>query len=131
MFGSLVANGYGAASAPPPVSALYNELLPAFGRPTRPKRSITMARLPGRSSSSRRRRFPFRLACSTQSIVKRFVRWSMFFLFTFRPYGIFDAHRAHGAEPIPDGCVEHTTFGGTPDYPGDYRCAGLAVDYHR
>ena len=31
---------YGAASAPPPVRALYSELLPALGRPTRPKRSI-------------------------------------------------------------------------------------------
>ena len=40
MLGSFVAKGYGAASAPPPVRALYSELLPALGRPTRPKRSI-------------------------------------------------------------------------------------------
>src|SRR6056297_213568 len=46
MFGSLVANGYGAASAPPPVSALYSELLPALGRPTSPKRSMRRPRLP-------------------------------------------------------------------------------------
>ena len=38
--GSLVAKAYGAASAPPPVSALYSEDLPALGRPTNPKRSI-------------------------------------------------------------------------------------------
>ena len=40
MLGSLVANAYGAASAPPPVRALYSELFPALGRPTRPKRSM-------------------------------------------------------------------------------------------
>ena len=44
MFGSLVANAYGAASAPPPVSALYSELFPALGRPTRPKRSMGRSR---------------------------------------------------------------------------------------
>lgn len=32
--------------------------------------------------------------------------------------------------PIPANCVEHTSFDGGPDYPGDYRCAGLAIDYH-
>src|SRR6056297_2647934 len=46
MFGSFVANGYGAASAPPPVSALYSEPLPALGRPTSPKRSMSRPRLP-------------------------------------------------------------------------------------
>ena len=45
MLGSLVANAYGAASAPPPVRALYSELLPALGRPTRPKRSMRRSRL--------------------------------------------------------------------------------------
>ena len=40
-FGSLVAKAYGAASAPPPVRALYSEDLPALGRPTRPKRSMS------------------------------------------------------------------------------------------
>ena len=39
-FGSLVAKAYGAASAPPPVSALYSDDLPALGRPTSPNRSI-------------------------------------------------------------------------------------------
>src|SRR4051794_26088349 len=131
MFGSLVANGYGAASAPPPVSALYNELLPAFGRPTRPKRSMTMARLPGSPSCSRRRCFPFRTAGSTQSIVKRLIRWFLLSLLGFGPLAMCDGHRARGIEPVPDGCIEHTTFGGGPDYAGDYRCAGLAIDYHR
>src|SRR6188768_2118195 len=46
MFGSLVANAYGAASAPPPVRALYSELFPALGRPTRPKRSMRPTTLP-------------------------------------------------------------------------------------
>src|SRR4051812_39358316 len=46
MLGSFVAKGYGAARAPPPVRALYSELLPAFGSPTRPKRSIRRATLP-------------------------------------------------------------------------------------
>ena len=31
---------------------------------------------------------------------------------------------------IPDGCVAHTSFNGGTDYPGDYRCAGLAFPYH-
>ena len=35
-FGSTVVNGYSAASAPPPVSALKSVDLPAFGRPTIP-----------------------------------------------------------------------------------------------
>src|SRR3954451_10707929 len=39
-FGSLVANGYGAASAPPPASALNSDDLPALGRPTTPNRSM-------------------------------------------------------------------------------------------
>src|SRR4051794_17920765 len=39
-FGSVVANAYGAASAPPPASALYRDDLPELGRPTKPKRSI-------------------------------------------------------------------------------------------
>src|SRR5690349_6433153 len=39
-FGSLVANGYGAASAPPPANALNNDDFPALGRPTNPNRSI-------------------------------------------------------------------------------------------
>src|SRR3954454_23411646 len=39
-FGSLVANGYGAASAPPPASALNSDDLPALGRPTNPNRSM-------------------------------------------------------------------------------------------
>ena len=47
MLGSFVANGYGAASAPPPVRALYSELLPALGRPTRPKRSIAKCEATG------------------------------------------------------------------------------------
>src|SRR6188768_3215545 len=51
MFGSFVANGYGAASAPPPVSALYSELLPALGRPTRPKRSMSRPRLARRTGA--------------------------------------------------------------------------------
>ena len=46
MLGSLVANAYGAASAPPPVRALYSELFPALGRPTRPKRSMRPTTLP-------------------------------------------------------------------------------------
>ena len=46
MFGSLVAKAYGAASAPPPVRALYSELFPALGRPTRPKRSMRPTTLP-------------------------------------------------------------------------------------
>ena len=45
MLGSLVANAYGAARAPPPVRALYNELLPALGSPTSPKRSMRRSRL--------------------------------------------------------------------------------------
>src|SRR5688572_4629967 len=39
-FGSLVANGYGAASAPPPARALNSDDLPALGRPTNPNFSI-------------------------------------------------------------------------------------------
>ncbi len=32
---------------------------------------------------------------------------------------------------IPGQCVAHTAFaGGPPDVPGDYRCAGLALDFH-
>ena len=31
---------------------------------------------------------------------------------------------------IPAGCVAHTTFDVRPDVPGDYRCAGLALDFH-
>src|SRR5690606_25447890 len=46
MLGSLVANGYGAASAPPPVSALYNDDFPALGSPTSPNRSMRPASLP-------------------------------------------------------------------------------------
>ena len=38
--GSVVANAYGAASAPPPASELNSDDFPAFGRPTNPKRSI-------------------------------------------------------------------------------------------
>ena len=38
-FGSTVAKAYGAASAPPPARALYNDDFPAFGSPTKPKRS--------------------------------------------------------------------------------------------
>ena len=40
IFGSLVANGYGAARAFEPVRALYSDDLPALGSPTSPKRSI-------------------------------------------------------------------------------------------
>jgi hypothetical protein len=45
MFGSLVANGYGAASAFDPVNALYKDDFPALGKPTRPKRSMRGVRL--------------------------------------------------------------------------------------
>ena len=31
---------------------------------------------------------------------------------------------------IPGNCVEHTPYDGSADLPGDYRCAGLALDYH-
>jgi hypothetical protein len=30
----------------------------------------------------------------------------------------------------PANCVAHTSFSGGGDEPGDYRCAGLAIDYH-
>ncbi|HQV58884.1 MAG TPA: hypothetical protein PKV27_12785, partial [Ilumatobacteraceae bacterium] len=38
------------------------------------------------------------------------------------------------AEPLPRlqmpaGCVPHTPFSGGEDYPGDYRCAGMAIKY--
>src|SRR5689334_11636596 len=75
MFGSFVANGYGAANAPPPVSALYSELLPAFGRPTRPKRSIAPQRVPRpgeRAGGSSGLVFHFRRSQSTQWCMKPF-----------------------------------------------------------
>ena len=31
---------------------------------------------------------------------------------------------------IPANCVEHTPYDGSADTPGDYRCAGLALDFH-
>jgi hypothetical protein len=31
---------------------------------------------------------------------------------------------------VPSHCVAHTSLGGGPDLPDDYRCAGLAIDYH-
>jgi hypothetical protein len=31
---------------------------------------------------------------------------------------------------IPGNCVEHTPYDGSADAPGDYRCAGIALDYH-
>ncbi len=32
---------------------------------------------------------------------------------------------------IPEQCVAHTAFdGGPPDVPGDYRCAGVAIQFH-
>jgi len=31
---------------------------------------------------------------------------------------------------VPAGCVPATPFDGSPDVPGDYRCAGLALDFH-
>jgi LPXTG-motif cell wall-anchored protein len=31
---------------------------------------------------------------------------------------------------LPANCVPHTSFAGSGDVPGDYRCAGLAIDYH-
>lgn len=38
------------------------------------------------------------------------------------------------AEPlgteIPGNCVEHTTFSDGPDATGDYRCAGMAIQFH-
>lgn len=33
-------------------------------------------------------------------------------------------------QDIPPGCVEHTPLDGGVDFPGDYHCAGLAMDYH-
>ena len=31
---------------------------------------------------------------------------------------------------VPAGCVEATPYDGSPDVPNDYRCAGLALDFH-
>ena len=31
---------------------------------------------------------------------------------------------------IPSNCVRHTSFNGGADVPGDYRCAGLAIQFH-
>ncbi|MEQ1700649.1 MAG: hypothetical protein ABMA25_11080, partial [Ilumatobacteraceae bacterium] len=31
---------------------------------------------------------------------------------------------------IPANCVRHTTFSGGADAQGDYRCAGIAIDFH-
>lgn len=31
---------------------------------------------------------------------------------------------------IPANCTAHTSFDGGPDVPGDYRCAGLVIQYH-
>jgi len=31
---------------------------------------------------------------------------------------------------MPSNCVAHTSFSGGADAAGDYRCAGLAIDYH-
>ena len=31
---------------------------------------------------------------------------------------------------IPTNCTAHTTFGEAPDLAGDYRCAGIAIEYH-
>ena len=31
---------------------------------------------------------------------------------------------------IPTNCVRHTSFSGGTDVPGDYRCAGIAIQYH-
>ena len=40
-------------------------------------------------------------------------------------------HSAARAQPqIPANCIENTSFDGGPDLPGDYRCAGLVVDFH-
>ena len=39
-FGSVVANAYGAARAPPPAKALKSDDFPALGKPTNPNRSI-------------------------------------------------------------------------------------------
>src|SRR5688572_19871218 len=53
--GSVVAKAYGAASAPPPASALYSEDFPALGSPTNPNRSIGLARVRGPGSAPRTR----------------------------------------------------------------------------
>ncbi|MEY2524818.1 MAG: hypothetical protein QOJ66_3383, partial [Ilumatobacteraceae bacterium] len=31
---------------------------------------------------------------------------------------------------IPSNCVEHISFEGAPDLVDDYRCAGLAIEFH-
>ena len=39
-----------------------------------------------------------------------------------------------GAAPLgptlPAWCTAHTSFDGSPDVPDDYRCAGMAIEYH-
>ncbi len=71
MFGSFVANGYGAASAPPPVSALYSELLPALGRPTRPKRSMRPPEATGAPTAGGRRERNVKAPSVTPSVRSR------------------------------------------------------------
>jgi len=41
-----------------------------------------------------------------------------------------DGEPAADPAAIPAGCVPATPYDGSPDVPGDYRCAGLALDFH-
>ncbi len=40
------------------------------------------------------------------------------------------AHAGPLGTSIPANCAEHTSFSGGSDAAGDYRCAGLAIDFH-
>jgi hypothetical protein len=41
-----------------------------------------------------------------------------------------DGESSAGPVAIPAGCEPATPYDGSPDVPGDYRCAGLALDFH-
>lgn len=44
--------------------------------------------------------------------------------------GAANGVRATQPAPLPAGCVAHSSFSDGGDVAGDYRCAGLAVDFH-
>ena len=46
------------------------------------------------------------------------------------PGGGATAHAGQLGTTIPAHCTAHRSFSGGTDVPGDYRCAGLAIEYH-
>ncbi|HSB88118.1 MAG TPA: hypothetical protein VLD86_17525, partial [Ilumatobacteraceae bacterium] len=45
-------------------------------------------------------------------------------------FGVTRARAGQLGDQIPSHCTAHATFDDGPDYAGDYRCAGLAIEFH-